>query len=228
MPDRPAPAAEAMAPKRPPAVADDAPAPPPAPIEAPNPPPVAMAPGARIARSPEVAAKPAEARPSAAGPMEAGGEPAPAAKGAEIGAVADGLAPVRAATSPAPRGGLAREGGAEGAPAARGPGAPGPAVAVARPGEVSRPARPSGGYQVIPRYPATARREGAEGTTLLKVLVLADGRVGDVAVHKSAGHPDLDRAAADAVRQWHFDPARKGSQAVAMWVLLPVEFRLRD
>ena len=62
---------------------------------------------------------------------------------------------------------------------------------------------------------------------MLKVHVLNDGRVGDVLVEQSAGHPDLDQAATAAVRQWRFDPARRGDDAVAMWVLLPVEFRLR-
>ena len=42
----------------------------------------------------------------------------------------------------------------------------------------------------------------------------------------SAGHPDLDQAAMEAVRRWRFEPARRGADAVAMWVLLPVEFRL--
>jgi len=55
-----------------------------------------------------------------------------------------------------------------------------------------------------------------------------DGRVGEVAIQKSAGYPDLDEAAANAVRRWRFDPARKGAEAVAMWVLLPVEFHLKD
>jgi protein TonB len=57
--------------------------------------------------------------------------------------------------------------------------------------------------------------------------VLSDGRIGDVLIEKTAGHPDLDEAAADAVRRWRFEPARRGSEPVAMWVLLPVEFRLR-
>ena len=55
----------------------------------------------------------------------------------------------------------------------------------------------------------------------------AAGRVGEVVVKQSAGHPDLDRAAADAVRRWRFEPARRGAEAVAIWVELPVEFRLR-
>lgn len=88
-------------------------------------------------------------------------------------------------------------------------------------------ARPQGGYQVRPAYPAGPRRLGVQGTTLLRVHVLADGRIGEVLVETSAGHHELDEAAADAVRRWRFEPARRGTEAVAMWVLLPVEFRLR-
>jgi outer membrane biosynthesis protein TonB len=36
------------------------------------------------------------------------------------------------------------------------------------------------------------------------------------------------KAATTAVRQWRFDPARNGTEAVAVWVLLPVEFHLSD
>ena len=100
-----------------------------------------------------------------------------------------------------------------------------PAAAVAS--AVTRTAIPRGGYQVTPSYPASARRLGIEGTALLRVFVDAKGHVGDVVVKQSAGHPDLDRAAADAVRRWRFDPARRGADAVAMWVELPVEFHLR-
>jgi len=112
-------------------------------------------------------------------------------------------------------------------------GALAPAVAAVGPlaaaisESVTRQARPQGGYQVRPSYPATPRRLGIQGTTLLRVHVLADGRIGDVLVEKSAGHPELDDAATDAVKRWRFDPARRGSDAVAMWVLLPVEFKLR-
>ena len=98
-----------------------------------------------------------------------------------------------------------------------------PAVAAA----VTRTAIPRGGYQVTPSYPSSARRLGIEGTALLRVFVDATGHVGDIVVKQSAGHPDLDRAAADAVRRWRFDPARRGADAVAMWVELPVEFHLR-
>jgi len=106
--------------------------------------------------------------------------------------------------------------------------APPPVVAKAPPEEgITRTATPTGGYQVRPSYPATARRLGIEGTSLLRVFVAADGRVADVQVDQTAGHPDLDRAAMDAVRRWKFEPGRRGSEPVGMWVRLPVEFVLK-
>jgi protein TonB len=88
-------------------------------------------------------------------------------------------------------------------------------------------ARPLGGYQVKPRYPESARRQGFEGTTLLKIHVSDTGRVEDVLIERSAGHQDLDLAAMEAVKQWRFEPARRGKQSVAVWVMLPVRFALK-
>jgi periplasmic protein TonB len=102
-----------------------------------------------------------------------------------------------------------------------------PMIAALPPGPAARTAIPRGGYQVKPDYPTSARRLGIEGTALLGVRVETDGRVGDVVLKQSAGHPDLDRAAAEAVRRWRFEPARRGRDAVSMWVEVPVEFRLR-
>jgi protein TonB len=106
-------------------------------------------------------------------------------------------------------------------------GAKGPAVAAIPADGVTRRAIPRGGYQYRPAYPSQARRLGIQGTTLLHVLVSEDGRVAEVIVRQSAGHPDLDQAAADAVRRWQFEPARSGDEPVGMWVQLPFEFRLR-
>jgi periplasmic protein TonB len=87
-------------------------------------------------------------------------------------------------------------------------------------------ARPLGGYQTRPRYPDSARREGIEGEALLRFQVLSTGRVASVSVARSAGHPDLDRAAIEAVTTWLFEPARRGKDAVSVWVTLPVRFQL--
>jgi periplasmic protein TonB len=88
-------------------------------------------------------------------------------------------------------------------------------------------ARPLGGYQVKPRYPEAARRAGAQGITILKVNVLENGRVGEVLIEKSAGFRELDVSAMEAVQKWLFEPARRGKDRVAVWVLLPVKFELR-
>jgi periplasmic protein TonB len=93
---------------------------------------------------------------------------------------------------------------------------------------ITQPARPRGGYQVRPAYPEAARRTGTQGTTVLRVHVEADGSIHEVQVQQSAGHAALDQAAVDAVARWRFDPARSGSDAVAVWVLIPVEFRIKS
>jgi protein TonB len=100
-------------------------------------------------------------------------------------------------------------------------------VAALPPNGVTRQAIPRGGYQHRPAYPARARALGIEGTTLLSVHISDRGRVTEVVVKKSAGHPDLDQAATAAVLRWRFEPARRGDDAVGMWVQIPFEFKLR-
>jgi protein TonB len=56
---------------------------------------------------------------------------------------------------------------------------------------------------------------------------MANGRVGAIRVEQSAGHPDLDQAAAEAIERWRFEPARRGNQPVAVWLRMPVKFVLR-
>ena len=53
---------------------------------------------------------------------------------------------------------------------------------------------PSGGYQVKPRYPDSARRRGVEGTVIIKAYVTEQGRVEQVQVEQSAGHADSTRS----------------------------------
>jgi periplasmic protein TonB len=100
-------------------------------------------------------------------------------------------------------------------------------AAAIPPDGVTQRAIPRGGYQYRPAYPSSARNLGIQGTTLLHVLVSDTGRVAEVVVKQSAGHPDLDRAATDAVFRWRFEPGRRGTEPVEMWVQLPFEFRLR-
>jgi TonB family protein len=82
--------------------------------------------------------------------------------------------------------------------------------------------------RVEPSYPDSARRLKIYGTTTMRVQVLANGVVGEVSVEQSAGHPDLDRSATDAVRRWRFEPARRGTEPVAVLVRLTMTFKRPD
>ncbi len=183
-------------------------------------------------RSPKVQPTPTPAPPEPAPPA-----PAPAAKPEEP--VAPG--PDAAATSnpqPAAAGtetfaggdvNLGR-GGSSGARAGQNLAAVGSstsALGADGTGSLTSFAVPKGGYQMKPTYPESARRAGIEGTSLLRFEITEGGTVSKITVEKSAGHEELDRAAMAAVKQWRFDPARRGTQAVAVWVTLPVRFELK-
>jgi protein TonB len=217
---------EAPAPIAPP----EAPAPPAAPLK----PPRLLAPPKALPRPKDPPAARLEERPVLPPPTPIASAPTPAPAPAAPAAPPQSVAldgPAEPVAGPPATTILSSS---PGDPAARSrtdaPAAPAPAgarTAAVAPEGITQYARPQGGYQVRPSYPAAPRRLGVQGTTLLRVHVLADGRIGDVLVEKSAGHPDLDDAATDAVKRWRFDPARRGREAVAMWVLLPVEFKLR-
>ena len=78
-----------------------------------------------------------------------------------------------------------------------------------------------------PKYPAQAQRMGHEGRVVLRVHVGVGGRPLAVEVEESSGYPLLDEAAAAAVRDWTFEPAREGDRAVESVVRVPFRFRLR-
>ena len=77
-----------------------------------------------------------------------------------------------------------------------------------------------------PPYPLAARRSGQQGTTTVRVLVTPDGLPARVDLEKSSGSTHLDHAAVEAVKGWRFTPARRGTEAVEGWVLVPIVFRL--
>lgn len=79
-----------------------------------------------------------------------------------------------------------------------------------------------------PAYPALSRRLGEEGKVLLRVFVEPGGRPSQVEIKTSSGSPRLDAAAQEAVSRWKFVPARRGDEAVAAWVLVPIVFNLRS
>jgi len=87
---------------------------------------------------------------------------------------------------------------------------------------------PVGESLMRPRYPEESRRRGEEGEVRLRVLVALTGRVSKVAVVESSGCERLDEAARSAAGGWRFLPARRGEEAIAAWVEIPVVFELRE
>ena len=83
-------------------------------------------------------------------------------------------------------------------------------------------------YNPKPEYSDRARREGWEGTVLLRVLVDEEGKSKSVEVNRSSGFESLDRAAAETVKRWRFSTARYGERPVESWVRIPIVFRLAD
>jgi protein TonB len=79
-----------------------------------------------------------------------------------------------------------------------------------------------------PEYPKMSQRLGEQGTVVLTVLVKSDGSAGDVEVKSSSGFPRLDRAAADAVKSWHFNPATLDGKPVDKTYDVPIPFKLMN
>ncbi len=78
-----------------------------------------------------------------------------------------------------------------------------------------------------PAYPPASRRFGEEGKVLLRVRVSSEGRPEYVELKHTSGFPRLDQAAMDAVTRWRFVPARRGDEAIAAWVFVPITFNLQ-
>jgi protein TonB len=85
---------------------------------------------------------------------------------------------------------------------------------------------PSIVHEVKADYTEDARRRNLEGDVVLEIVVRSDGSVGSVKLLQGLG-AGLDQRAADAVRQWRFDPARRFGTPVDVIVEVAVEFKLR-
>jgi protein TonB len=76
----------------------------------------------------------------------------------------------------------------------------------------------------IPEYPMEARAAGRTGMVILKVIILADGSVARVEVMK--GDEPFVSAAVKAVKQWKYEPARYKGQAITVYRIIQIPFKL--
>lgn len=77
-----------------------------------------------------------------------------------------------------------------------------------------------------PPYPRRALAREIEGTTMLRVLVGADGLPQTIEVERSSGNRDLDLAAVRGLKRWTFKPYRMDGQARPVWARVPVQFKI--
>lgn len=93
---------------------------------------------------------------------------------------------------------------------------------AAEAGENCVPVRVKKAYP--PRYPSELEAEKAQGETVVRLLVGADGRVQKTMLETSSGHALMDDAAVAAMTGWEFEPRRCDGKAEASWALMPFRF----
>ena len=90
---------------------------------------------------------------------------------------------------------------------------------------------PLGGTQpeeidrVLPRYPMSARRAGAQGSVVVRGIVRRDGTIDNVEVIKDLEY-GLGEAARQAVSLWRFRPATYRGEPIDVYYTVTVNFRL--
>jgi TonB family protein len=77
-------------------------------------------------------------------------------------------------------------------------------------------------------YPQSMIAAGVEGKVQLEATITGEGAVRSVRVLTAQVHPDLALAAADAVRQWKFEPTLLNGKPVEVVIKVTVDFRLKD
>jgi protein TonB len=78
-------------------------------------------------------------------------------------------------------------------------------------------------YGPPPHWPEGIFQEPVSVTVIVQALVDTHGRVRATRVVKSA--PPFDAPAEDAVRLFHFAPARRNGLPVAVWVAVPIHYQ---
>jgi TonB family protein len=72
-------------------------------------------------------------------------------------------------------------------------------------------------------YPKEQEKSGVSAVVVLRVVVKADGQIGEVTMAQTAGEA-FDRAATEAVKQWEFQPATRNGQPVPSRIAVQIRF----
>lgn len=74
-------------------------------------------------------------------------------------------------------------------------------------------------------YPELARKNGTQGTVIIKVHVNEKGQILDTKVFKSLGD-GCDEAAVKALRAANWKPATKNGSSISVWFGIDIQFKL--
>jgi TonB family protein len=80
--------------------------------------------------------------------------------------------------------------------------------------------------RVQPRYPTSARTNHEQGRVIFYAVVEADGSLSHMTIIHHAT-PDLEAAAAQAIRHWHYKPAACGQTPIRMETSIATDFWLQ-
>jgi protein TonB len=80
--------------------------------------------------------------------------------------------------------------------------------------------------QVPPAYPFKARERAIEGVVQVKMLINADGTVGQIQILDARPKGVFEDAVRAALPQWRFSPGKIQGKPVTAWVVVPVRFSL--
>ena len=75
-------------------------------------------------------------------------------------------------------------------------------------------------------YPRSSQRRGHQGTVVLSIQVLKNGKAGNVTIISSSGFPRLDEAAVKAAGMADYTPAEQFGKPVESQLTQPVTFEL--
>jgi protein TonB len=92
-------------------------------------------------------------------------------------------------------------------------------------GEMDTPASPVS--KTPPTYPSSLLSKGIGGRVLVNCTVDDSGRVAGTSIKQSSGHPDLDKAAINAVNKWKFKPASKAGRSIKASCIVPFNFEVK-
>ena len=81
---------------------------------------------------------------------------------------------------------------------------------------------------INPVYPEIAQEAGIEGTVIIQAFINTKGKVEETIVLKGVPNTGLDEAAAEAIRNTRFQPAKQRDRPVGVWISIPVHFPLKN